>query len=331
MNQPVPDEWHRLFNAALNDTLTAEEKARLAQVLKEHPEARQLWFLYQDNECSLSELRPVIQPTAQPVRPSRSAWLQWRPAVAAAAGLVIGLFSASLVWGYAGTYASRAVNLLRDSFETGAAPQVSGVPLEPGHWSGDYAEIVGEYRGIKPASGDKMLRLVRADYEGKPGRDGYIADLYRIVDLNRPDCDVDRGDAWVSVEARFRALAEDYQGRVHSSITIHALNTLPTAEQRYEFFLKPRSVVVSSEGDGTQPSANILASTSRQSVYQSTTESWHTGRAELLVPPGTRYLMLHLHEWRLDAKDFKKPQPIEFSGLFLDDVRVTLTHRPPLP
>ncbi len=41
--------------------------------------------------------------------------------------------------------------------------------------------------------------------------------------------------------------------------------------------------------------------------------------------------MLHLHEWRLDAKDYKKPQPIEFGGLFLDDVRVTLTHRPPLP
>ncbi len=79
--------------------------------------------------------------------------------------LVIGLFSASLVWGYAGTYASRAVNLLRDSFETGEAPQVTGVPIEPGHWSGDYAEIVGAYRGVKPASGEKMLRLVRADYE----------------------------------------------------------------------------------------------------------------------------------------------------------------------
>ncbi|WP_009959722.1 hypothetical protein [Verrucomicrobium spinosum] len=331
MNYPVPDEWHRLFNAALNGTSTAEEKGRLAQVLKEHPEARQLWFLYQDNECSLGELRPLAQPILHEVRPPRSAWLQWRPAVAAAAGLVIGLFSASLVWGYAGTYASRAVNLLRDSFETGEAPQVTGVPIEPGHWSGDYAEIVGAYRGVKPASGEKMLRLVRADYEGKPGRDGYIADIYRIIDLSRPDCDVDRGDAWVSVEARFRALAEDYQGRVHSSITIHALNTLPTADQRHEFFLKPRSEAAPSEGDGPQPSANILASTSRQSVYQSTNEGWHTGRAELLVPTGTRYLMLHLHEWRLDAKDYKKPQPIEFGGLFLDDVRVTLTHRPPLP
>lgn len=331
MKNTSPDEWHRLFSAALNDTLSAEEKTRLAQVLKEHPEARQLWFLYQDNECSLGELHPLSQPLPHPVRAPRSSWLQWRPAVAAAAGLVIGLFSASLVWGYAGVYANRTVQLLKDSFESGPPPQVTGVPLEPGHWSGDYTEVVREFRGIKPASGAKMLRLVRSDYEGKPNKDGYIADIFRVIDLNRPDCDVDRGDAWVSVEARFRALEEDYQGRVHSSITIHALNALPTPDQRQEFFLKPRAEAASNDGESAQPSANILASTSRQLVYQSTTESWHTGRAELLVPPGTRYLMLHLHEWRLDAKDYKKPQPIEFSGLFLDDVRVTLTHRPPLP
>lgn len=331
MKSTSPDEWHRLFNAALNDTLTPEEKTRLAQVLTEHPEARQLWFLYQDNECALGELRPPAPFVPRKAGPPRSSWLQWRPAVAAAAGLVIGLFSASLVWGYAGVYANRTVQLLKDSFESGPAPRVTGVPLEPGHWSGDYSEVVGEFRGVKPASGQKMLRMVRSDYEGKPNKDGYIADIFRVIDLNRTDHDVDRGDAWVSVEARFRALGEDYQGRVHSSITIHALNMLPTAEQRQEFFLKPSAGGGPGDGEGAQPSANILATTSRQSVYQSTKESWHTGRAELLVPPGTRYLMLHLHEWRLDAKDYKKPQPIEFSGLFLDDIRVTLTHRPPLP
>ncbi|WP_075087158.1 hypothetical protein [Verrucomicrobium spinosum] len=96
---------------------------------------------------------------------------------------------------------------------------------------------------------------------------------------------MDRGDAWVSVEARFRALAEDYQGRVHSSITIHALNTLPTADQRHEFFLKPRSEAAPSEGDGPQPSANILASTSRQSVYQSTNEAGTPGGRSFWSPP----------------------------------------------
>lgn len=35
---------------------------------------------------------------------------------------------------------------------------------------------------------------------------------------------------------------------------------------------------------------------------------------------GTPFLLVHL-----------SPQPREFAGLFVDDVRVTLTHRPPRP
>lgn len=335
MKNPEHEEWHTLFSAALNGTMTDAEKVRLAEVLKSSAEARALWFLYNDNECSFSEMKPravdgsVRTPSASPRR--SSPWFQWRPLMAAAAGLVIGLCSASLVWGYAGTQSAKAVTLLRDSFESGSPPQVNGVPVDPGHWSGDYSEVLGEHHNVKPAGGQRMLRFLRADYAGKTSGDGYIADVYRLIDLNDADLQIARGDASVSVEASFRALSQEKLGRVLCNVTIHALDALPTPEERHDLFLNPRDGVAVGDEDGRQPGANILATATRHGVFDSASGSWHLSRTELLVPPGTRYLMVHLHEWLLDSRGPREPQPVEFAGLYVDDVRVTLIHRPALP
>jgi hypothetical protein len=88
MKSDAPSEWHRLFNAALNDQLSDAERGQLATVLKSSAEARQLWFLYQDNECSLAELKPRREAKAPR---TGFPWFFWRP-IAAAAALVIGAF-----------------------------------------------------------------------------------------------------------------------------------------------------------------------------------------------------------------------------------------------
>ncbi len=335
MNDPAQhDEWHRLFSAALNDTMTEAEKTQLATALKTSAEARQLWFLYQDNECGLGELKPrggagLVAPST--VAPRRSAWIQWRPLTAAAAGLVIGLFSASMVWGYVVPYAGRAVTLLQDSFESGPPPLVTGVPVEAGRWSGDYSEVVGEFRGVKPASGAKMLRFLRADYEGKPGRDGYIADVFRIIDLRGAELGVDRGDACVSVEARFRALPyKNGAGRVRCNVTVYALDALPEPGERHQFYLKPKDGLPA-DGDDQKTGATILATATRAEVFSTASDTWQAARTELRVPPDTRFFMVHLHEWLIDSRGPREPQPVKFEGLFVDDVRATLTHQPPLP
>jgi hypothetical protein len=199
-NPPDHREWHRLFNAALNDELSDADSLELAAVLKSSAEARQLWFLYHDNECSLAEMSPAVEPKT---RSTGLSWFSWRQLTAVAAGLFIGLFGASVVWGYVGPYAGKVVTLLQESFESGPPPLTTGIPVEAGHWSGDYSQVVGEYRGVKPAGGRKMLRFLRSDYEGKPTRDGFIGDVFRIIDVSGPEYDVARGDACVSVEARF--------------------------------------------------------------------------------------------------------------------------------
>jgi hypothetical protein len=84
MSDPAPLEWHRLFSAALDDTITEAEKTQLAILLKSSAEARQLWFLYHDNECGLAELKQRSV-TGTALSRHRARWFQWRPLAAAAA------------------------------------------------------------------------------------------------------------------------------------------------------------------------------------------------------------------------------------------------------
>ncbi len=212
-----------------------------------------------------------------------------------------------------------------------ASWQITGMPIEAGRWSGDYSEVVGEYHGVRPAGGGKMLRFLRADYEGKPVRDGYVGDLFRIIDLSSAEFDVARGDACISVEARFRSLPKDVLGKVRCGLTVYALDALPADGERHDLFLKAQAGVLAGEAGPPDTGANIMATSSRHEVLPAAGGSWLLGRNELRIPPGARYFMIHLHESLADLWKNKDAQPVEFEGLFVDDIRVTLTHRPPLP
>ena len=113
----------------------------------------------------------------------RSRWLAWRPLAAAAAGLVIGLFCASVAWAYVAPSLGKAITLLQESFESGPAPLGTGVPVVVGVWSGDYSEIMGEQQGVRPASGGRMLRFLRGDYEGRSIPSSHSSDVFRLVDV----------------------------------------------------------------------------------------------------------------------------------------------------
>jgi len=77
-NNPSREQWHNLFNAALNGTMTDAEHDQLAELLRGSREARQLWFVYNDNEIGLCELDPLAGPPARssstPTRTHKSPW-----------------------------------------------------------------------------------------------------------------------------------------------------------------------------------------------------------------------------------------------------------------
>ena len=328
MSDRTPDEWHRLFSAALNDTITEVESAQLATLLKTNAEARQLWFLYHDNECGLGELKPRVSLAAGP-NPPRGNRFSWSPLTAAAAGLMLGLFSASMVWGYVGLRANQATTLLAESFEGGPTPKVTGLPVQPGIWSGDFSGVVGEFQGVKPAQGAKMLRFVRADYEGKPVRDGYVADLFRIVDLRAKDLDVTGGDASILLDARFAALPQNGLQGMTCGMTIYALDELPPAGTRDDVFLK-RLGIGGQEASEPDAEPRILATAAR-SEKTGTTGAWQTVRSELRLPAETRYCLVHLRAHLNGSHRAEIAKPVEFAGLFVDDIHITLTHRAARP
>ncbi len=184
----APAEWHRLFDAALNNTLDEAAATRLAELLRDSATARELWFLYGDNECGLAELaavEPVSRPSVRPTLQNKksNSWPRQGSLAAAVAGLVVGVLSASLAWAYVGLQSRRTITLLQESFESGPAPLVSGVPIEPGYWSGDYSAIVSEQQAVKPASEKKMLRFLRGDYQGRSIPSSHSSDVFRLVDV----------------------------------------------------------------------------------------------------------------------------------------------------
>ena len=166
-----------LIHAHLSGTIGKDDFAELQSLLRSSAEARsalrdlatvdtKLEKIASGNAATQSLLNgPSPVATQKAVKPTR--WFAWRPLTAAAAGLLMGLFSASVVFGYVVPLA-RSLSLLEENFEA-AAVIAAKVTLEPGVWRGDHAVVVGAEQKVKPLIGEKMLRFLRSDSRANPG------------------------------------------------------------------------------------------------------------------------------------------------------------------
>lgn len=314
MKTDYPAEWHSLFNAALNGELTEADNERLAALLRSSGEARQLWFLYHDNEAGLAELPPWAKAIPQPASPDKttSRWFQWRPLAAAAAGLVIGLFSASVLASYAISSQEKSVTLLREDFESGPAPLVMGVPLQPDVWSGDYTGIVGEQvqQGVKPASGQRMLRFLRADYEGKAQPEGsYFSDIYRLIDLRSYRATFGDGGAVVQLSGSFNAFPFPQSERYGCSMSLYALDAATATN--------------GSTRHGAELRDSLAMARNSRVMLDRDPKTWQRVNVELRLPPNTDFLLVHIS---VDHAN-RDQRRVTFDGHYLDDVRITLGRR----
>lgn len=245
---------------------------------------------------------------------SRPVWLQWRPLAAAAAGIVFGILCTSVVFAYVAPLAGKMVKLLQESFESGPAPLVTGVPVVPGRWSGDYSEVVGEQQGVKPEHGQRMLRFLRADYEGKANAGGYVADVQQLIDLRPYQREFADGGAVLQLSAGFNAFefpaSESYGGLM----SLHALD----AEMVTSGFMDDRQML--------NAESLAMASSSRLLLDRSPA-TWQRLTTELRLPPNTEFLLIRVGVTHVT----KAQRRSEFDGHYLDDVRVVVTRRAPLP
>ena len=311
MNNPTHPDWHRLFNAALNGTLSDAERPQLAALLKSSPEARQLWFLYHDNECGLSELKIATAVTAtRHVLPSpgdvsaprkTSPWLQWRAVTAAAAGLAIGLFGASVVYGIAahrGAEKRTPLPVFAPGFEDVQMPLDAGFPAGTGRWSGDAAQVVAAEHGVQAKQGRFMLRM--EPVAKSPSR------IFQVLDLRTLPPNAGGESREIEISAAFATgVAES---SVRYMIRAFAVTEAPEDLDAAWFDRRDESIASAAKGLDAPPGAT----------------GWQTLGVSILVPRAARSIVIFFGVRTPDRAGRTVPH-------FLDDVRVSLVTAGPLP
>ena len=307
----------RLLQAARN-TQDASARAELNMLLRDIPEARPIMArLMVDEQALISRLRDdviveLLEPTRaqQTTPPIRSRWLAWRPLTAVAAGILFGLFGASMVFGVGGRWTEKVTSLFRESFETGPAPSVTGVPQQPNQWSGDFSELVGEQQGIKPAHGTKMIRMLRADFEGKSvTKMNTYGDLMKIVDVRPFTRETNGGEVVLSASALFNAATFPEAERYDGVVTLYAVDEIGSTEKN----LLKNSLAHTCNGLGLSLDRNPT--------------TWESATARLQLPAGTNFVILKVSVRRMPKNKeplSTLPNSITFSGHFVDDVRASI-------
>ncbi|MFZ4767237.1 MAG: hypothetical protein ACOYMN_19965 [Roseimicrobium sp.] len=297
-------QTHRLLGfAAQEERTSAEVFAR--EVLNRLPKTDEAFV-----GAVMREVKPAL-----PSWP-RFTWFSWRPLSAAAAGLVIGLFSASMVFGFGVRSLEKVTSLLQESFESGPAPLVKGLPQEVNLWSGDFSELVGEQQGVKPAQAKKMVRMLRSDFEGKassmPNRQG---DLSRVIDVRPFLREANGAEVVMTLSALFNATPYPDAERYDGVVTLYALGQPGSTEQSLQEDTLARS-------NGSCRSMDRDPST------------WESATALLLLPTDTEFVILKVSfcRWPKGSEGQSSlPDHVTFAGHFVDDVRASITIRKAVP
>lgn len=162
----------QLIDLMLEGSLPEEECARILSRIEGDPEAlayladRTLLVCALRKNGGRAALRDwatasLAFPSPKAVKPL-SRWAGVRPLAAMAAGLTVGLFSASLVFGFVRekSVGERTLCPLADaSFENSELRLTKGFAGGLSQWCGDDSQVVGEENGHLPKDGKHMLRL----------------------------------------------------------------------------------------------------------------------------------------------------------------------------
>jgi hypothetical protein len=309
---------------AVRNTRDTSARAELNTLLRENADARSTMArLMVDEQALISRMRDesivaLLEPAPAAETPLRMTprWFAWRPLTAAAAGLVIGLFSASMVFGFGARSVEKVISLLQESFESGPAPLVKGIPQDVNLWSGDYSEVVERYEDVKPAQGTKMVRMLRSDFEGKassmPNRQG---DLSRILDVRSFMRDANGGEFVMTLSALFNAAPFPDSQRYDGVVALYALGELGSTEES----LMEDALAIS---NGSCNSMDRDPAT------------WQTASTRLLLPTGTKFVMLKVsfRRWpKVSGDQPSLPDLMTFAGHFVDDLRASIRIRNAAP
>lgn len=251
----------------------------------------------------------------QATPPALPAWRTMLVSRAAAvvAGILLGTGCASIVLAYAVPIGrSISTTILREGFEDGGPVKAAGMPSEAGVWSGDYAEVVTEQDGVKPAEGSRMLRFLRGDYEGRHIPESHSSDVFQLVDVRHLRTELHDGTAIAQLGAHFNAAASAPDDPFFCTLTIFALDA--------DLLHRGKALA------DANVSRNSLAHSESSLVrLDRDPATWQRATNELRIPPNTDYLLIRTGF--SNASHAPDRRTDEFGCQFVDEVRIVIGHR----
>ncbi len=293
--------------ATLNELLRNDPGARAAMARLMVDEQALIHRLRDDSIVSLLDPAPS-DAQSKVVRTPR--WYAWRPLMAAAAGIVAGMFCTSLVLGFVAQQANAVKKTPLAVFDPGlesTAPITArDVPSRVGAWGAKSGRVVTAENGVEPREGQRMLRLepLPRNKQGKTN----LSSAYQMLDLRSRAKASRGGDAEVQVTASFCAANSEVSSLY--SIRIFAINQPPDkARSRFWQKTEDSGVAIVQETFGTEPGER----------------GWHTFSLKMPLPRGARTLVFIL------AAGVPKDATEAASAYYLDDVQVSVLTPQPLP
>lgn len=292
-------ELDALIDGCLEGQLNEADAARLSAHLEQSAEARaQYWEAasihgLMEQAMQNASLRAVTGQSS-PIISSRQYRSQWRPLSAAALGLFVGLFSASLVFGFVtqrSAIKKVPVPIFAPSFEDSSILLASGFPNSAGQWGGDAAQVVSVENGIAAKDGKFMLRLESVT-KAAPR-------IYQVLDLQSLPTDPSTGMREIEVTASFAS--SNSEAALRYMIRAFAVTDEPNELGSSWFDRRDESIAMVTRGLDILPGE----------------DGWQTLSVKLQVPSNARSLVLFFGVRTPDKTARTSPH-------YLDDVRVSL-------
>lgn len=304
-------ELDSLIESYLEDRLSDTEAAKLSVLIEESEEARERYWdlalVHGMLEQGLQSASLRAATGEEPVLPNLKTgnFFQWPRLSAAAAGILIGVFGASVVWAYKTPLtekpAREVTELLFENFEDPSVSYSPRFPKEPGIWHGELSATIPK-EGIEPMRGKYVARIAYV-----PGRKfSYARRILDLSELSPAELGTRRE---IEVQASFRGLDSGQPSQYQ--IRLGVFEEEPEAVRpiwNHEEILFDRVLHHVGENHTTEPAEN----------------EWHKMRVSVEIPPHARSLVISLA-----AADAGKVT--EQSDHYLDAVRFRLIETPALP
>lgn len=302
-------ELDALVDAYIEGQLTEEEANRLNALIEGSERARHRYWelalvhgmLEQGLQTASVKAAAGGQATVATVR--QGVFSKWPGLTAAAAGIVVGVFSASMVWAYrVSTPSPEARNeIMFESFEGDEPRTLSpAFPDRAGKWFGDLTVAVPVKNGLEPERGESVAR-----FNPVPTRK-YSYARY-IIDME---------------DVALTEVEHVSQLEVKASFASDQLSVPARYQIRLAAFAKPPEEVRAIWSRESLLFDTVLQHTARNYLASPDRESWKKLASRIDLPPETRSLVISL-----GVAEQGEASP---SGdHYLDAVRVRLISSPP--